>query len=274
MPAVGAMSYEQADDKYQEYKRKLAAWEDLFEEQYGASPTDGDCHQSSTWTALNEKVSQAHALSRGGASGPSPTRTVCVHRAQARYYKKLVASLRDDGSFSRGRAPQHTRPRTRRHGGDHPDEITRSSPASRRTRRDASTEGGHRSGKSSRGGAESSPVGGSPAGRDSSRHSMRKRRPGEGSPEGMRRSRAGDDDGPWAVATRRTHGKSGGTSRGHGKSHRTARGTDKSYRASPDKSFRASADKSMLIDKLGTHADDSSLPVTKPAGQTTKPAEP
>ena len=51
-----------AEEKYREYKRKLQSWEELFEEQYGTPPTDDDCHNSSTWTALLDKV-------RGDATG-------------------------------------------------------------------------------------------------------------------------------------------------------------------------------------------------------------
>ena len=87
---------EQAEVKYNEYKTKvratrarenerraqipatepffyslawqLAAWSRLFEEEYGEPPTESDCHQSSTWTALNEK---------------------------ARFYKKLLSSSKE-----------------------------------------------------------------------------------------------------------------------------------------------------------------------------------
>ena len=37
-------------------RTQLAAWARLFEEEYGQPPSDADCHQSSTWTALNEKA--------------------------------------------------------------------------------------------------------------------------------------------------------------------------------------------------------------------------
>ena len=58
-----------AEAKYAEYKQKLAAWERLFEEEYGSPPSDDDCHGSSTWVALNDKAKfYKKILSGGGES--------------------------------------------------------------------------------------------------------------------------------------------------------------------------------------------------------------
>ena len=56
------MKYKEACLKYYEYKKKLNSWVQLFEEEYGVAPTDEDMHASSTWMALNDKVSDALSL--------------------------------------------------------------------------------------------------------------------------------------------------------------------------------------------------------------------
>jgi hypothetical protein len=57
-----------SEQKYNEYKSKLNAWARLFEKEYGAPPTDDDCQQSSTWSALNEKSRFYRKLMSGGGA--------------------------------------------------------------------------------------------------------------------------------------------------------------------------------------------------------------
>ena len=58
--------------KHTEYTRKLVEWARLFEQEYGASPTEDDRVASNTWNALNDKVAYYRRLLREqGVSSPA-----------------------------------------------------------------------------------------------------------------------------------------------------------------------------------------------------------
>ena len=56
-----------------EYRQKMAEWARIFEEEYGAPPTDDDRTASKTWNALNDKATyyRKQLKEQSGASSPS-----------------------------------------------------------------------------------------------------------------------------------------------------------------------------------------------------------
>ena len=88
-----------AEQKYAEYKQKLASWARLFEDEYGRAPTDADGQQSSTWVALNEKARHYKKLmlQEGGGSGkgesfpkrdPTPTMSRAGDRSRSEVHRR------------------------------------------------------------------------------------------------------------------------------------------------------------------------------------------
>ena len=59
--------------KHSEYKRKLAEWARIFEQEYGTSPTDEDRAVSNTWNALNDKATYYKRLLKEQGLGSSPS---------------------------------------------------------------------------------------------------------------------------------------------------------------------------------------------------------
>ena len=111
----------QAEQKYSEYKAKINAWARLFEEEHGAPPSEADCQNSSTWTALNEKArfykKALVSSSTGSASGGKvdDANIFDQHRSETPGHQRRHHDR--SSSPSRGKSHRTSREKSTRKGG-------------------------------------------------------------------------------------------------------------------------------------------------------------
>ena len=99
--------------KYQEYKQKMSEWTRIFEEEYGAPPTDDDRMASKTWNALNDKATyyKKQLKEQSGASSPSISPDKSSRRSRRAGGGERERGERDSSTGSRRRGDSGRPPR-------------------------------------------------------------------------------------------------------------------------------------------------------------------
>jgi hypothetical protein len=104
--------------KMHEYRQKMAEWARIFEEEYGAPPTEDDRVASNTWNALNDKAIYYRRMLKEHGSSNSPTLSPGGRRESSskRESSRHRSGGKREGSRSRGsRTPQESSEKSKRH---------------------------------------------------------------------------------------------------------------------------------------------------------------